>query len=380
MIRARTFLPALVTAISLLALAPITAEAASGTRAISLSAGVSQTCAALSDGRVKCWGRGVLGDGSGRRTSRVPVTVRGISTAIAVSTDGSISCALLQGGGAECWGKTSWVDEKFKKHGATNLLPVPVPALTGAVQLSAGSSGSCAVLSGGSIQCWGQGRYGALGDGTRADSLVPVTVAGINNATSVSIAISHACAVLADTTVRCWGTSGLLGHNALLDALTPIQVPGITDAKAIDVWEWDAIESCAILLGGRVDCWKPSYEHGSSKQFDRKRRLQWASGSSSFGRGAQTDQNWGFSIACAVLKTRTVRCNGNWSDWPKVRVRDIAGTRRAQVVAVGNYSGCALLATGSVKCWGRNDLGQLGDGTNDSHKRAVTVKRLIDPS
>src|SRR5690349_13090659 len=45
-------------------------------------------------------------------------------------------------------------------------------------------------------------------------------------------------------------------------------------------------------------------------------------------------------------------------------------------VAAGTGHACALLRDGSVRCWGKNDLGQLGDGTRTSKSRPVGVAGL----
>jgi len=57
-------------------------------------------------------------------------------------------------------------------------VPITVPGINNAVAVAAGYFHTCALLNGGSIQCWGQNGNGQLGDGTTTDSPVPVTVVG----------------------------------------------------------------------------------------------------------------------------------------------------------------------------------------------------------
>ncbi|MDG2199526.1 MAG: hypothetical protein P8O70_22055, partial [SAR324 cluster bacterium] len=127
---------------------------------IAIDVGVSGSCATKFDKTIKCWGlndKGQLGDGTtDDRTT--PVTVSGISTATR--------------------------------------------------ELSVGSSHTCAVLSGGTVKCWGLNDKGQLGDGTTTDRSIPVTVSGISTVTAVSAGRKHACAVLSGGTVQCWGLNG----------------------------------------------------------------------------------------------------------------------------------------------------------------------------
>ena len=57
---------------------------------------------------------------------------------------------------------------------------------------------------------WGDSLYGALGNGTTEDVVwdTPVNVSNITTATAVSSAFGHSCALLSDGTVQCWGWNG----------------------------------------------------------------------------------------------------------------------------------------------------------------------------
>ena len=103
-----------------------------------------------------------------------------------------------------------------------------------------GNSHSCALLSDGTVRCWGyngggplgQLGGGQLGDGTGNGSSTPVVVSGISTATRVDLGDVHSCAVLSDGTVRCWGRNeyGQLGNGSTTDSLTPVAVSGISTA------------------------------------------------------------------------------------------------------------------------------------------------------
>ena len=115
----------------------------------------------------------------------------------------------------------------------TNV-PVLANDVTQATAVAVGNLHSCAIISGGTIQCWGGNPNGQLGNGTTNDSAVPVTVPGITDAIALAAGNWHSCAILNGGTLRCWGanTFGALGNGSLLDSPVPVEVNGITSATA----------------------------------------------------------------------------------------------------------------------------------------------------
>ena len=99
-----------------------------------------------------------------------------------------------------------------------------------ATSISAGSRHTCAVLSEGTVKCWGSGSSGQLGDGsTTSTQSTPVSVSSISTATSVSAKGPHTCAVLSGGTVKCWGYGnyGQLGDGSTTSTQsTPVGVFG----------------------------------------------------------------------------------------------------------------------------------------------------------
>lgn len=95
-------------------------------------------------------------------------------------------------------------------------MPIPVPGLTGVTALTAGDSFACALLSNGTVDCWGSNVEGQLGNGTTNSSFAPVPVPGLTGVTAFSAAGYHICALVDDGSVACWGegTYGELGVPA----------------------------------------------------------------------------------------------------------------------------------------------------------------------
>jgi len=155
--------------------------------------------------------------------------VSGLSNAIAVSAGSEHTCAVLSDGTVECGGDNCTGD---LGNGGTELdssTPVLVSGVSNAIAVSAGSEHTCAVVSGGTVECWGDNTYGELGNGTDANSSTPVLVSGLSNAIAVSAGYSHSCADLSGGSVECWGYngSGELGNGTDTNSLTPVLVRGL---------------------------------------------------------------------------------------------------------------------------------------------------------
>ena len=95
-----------------------------------------------------------------------------------------------------------------------------------------GRTHSCAVLSGGSVKCWGDKTFNQLGDGTELMK-APTTVSGISNASEIGVGVNHSCALLDNGSVKCWGDVQAVGIDTNNNQLTPVTVENITTASQI---------------------------------------------------------------------------------------------------------------------------------------------------
>ena len=346
------------------------------------AAGAYHTCALVSGGSVACWGNdenGQLGNGTNKGEFTTPVTVGGITNATEVAAGGAHSCALLGGGSIDCWGYN-----KFGEVGdgttTERTTPVAVSGITDAIQITAGYAHTCALLSGGKIDCWGENAYEQLGDGNAKNSSTPVAVSGISTATSVTAGGFGTCAVIAGGTVDCWGYNGFgeLGNGTTNDSSTPVQVSGITNAVSVTAVGY--FQACAALQTGGVDCWGDNETgelgNGSTKSSSTPVAVSGITNDAEVTAG-------GFHT-CAVLLTKSVDCwgenhygelgNGTTkkSDVPVV----VSGISTGAGVVAGTYHTCARLIGGNIDCWGENAFGQLGDGTTKKSTTPVAVTGL----
>ncbi|MDA8399326.1 MAG: IPT/TIG domain-containing protein [Actinomycetota bacterium] len=198
-------------------------------------------CAVFATGGIDCWGQnsdGELGNGAVYMFTDVPTAVVGISNAVSVASGWDSSCALLATGHVDCWGDNSegqlgnGTTTKFEQNGVYYYyidVPTAVKEITNAVSVVSGWDSTCATLATGHVDCWGDNRYGQLGNGTYPNpSSVPVEVSVITNVT----ALTDFCAALASGAIYCWGenSDGELGNGSiwLSSADVPTQVLGIT--------------------------------------------------------------------------------------------------------------------------------------------------------
>jgi alpha-tubulin suppressor-like RCC1 family protein len=373
-------------------------------------AGDQHTCARISAVALKCWGLNNMGQlGNGKfGVIPTPVIVSGISGVTSASAGigyvygGEFTCAV-SAGRVYCWGNN---ETGNLGNGTTtsSVAPVLVSGIRGATQVAGSGSFSCALIGDGTIRCWGFADYGELGDGvTRRYGAVPVEVAGISNAIQVSANWETGCALLADGSVKCWGLNddGSLGNGSLwFESDVPVSVSGISTATQISVG-YDS--ACARLSDGSLKCWGSNRDgelgdgltnHGHNDGDGDFSPLP----VSVSGISSAISVSAGVSYACALLADGSMRCWGSseggvlgdgltrhghhdsdgadFSPSP-VTVRGISG---ADLIAAGGSISCARLSGGTLKCWGGESWGGLGDGTMTSSTSPVTVIGASSPT
>jgi alpha-tubulin suppressor-like RCC1 family protein len=241
---------------------------------VSVAAGYDFTCALTSGGEVWCWGdnsSGQLGNGS-YELSSVPVQVvdstgnapLGGIAAIAAGRDHT--CAVTAGGAALCWGGNS-EGQLGTGDDASSNVPVPAVGLSrGVASISAGSQFTCAATTTGSALCWGAGESGQLGNGSVEGSNTPAAVlntagnAPLTGVVTISAGVENTCALMTGGTVLCWGSNnaGQLGNagagsqSSLPLAMKDSTGQALNDAVAINAGLDDF---CAVTSDGAAVCW-----------------------------------------------------------------------------------------------------------------------------
>ena len=224
---------------------------------IALSVGPYSACALLVDGTVDCWGANLVGD-NGSNASFVGSTaapVPGLNNVVAISTGWDDACALIADGTVRCWGNvigSPGVGGVLDDAGG--YLPGTVPNLSGVRAISAGNAFACALMSDGTVQCWGANLEGELGNGTMAGSAVPAPVSNLDHVTAISTGVVDACALLSDGTVTCWGGDD---SRDVVETGLPIPVAGLTGVVAVAPGQ---VHTCALLADQSVECWGSNFD------------------------------------------------------------------------------------------------------------------------
>ena len=371
-----------------------------------ISTGYSHACAILNDDSLKCWGNnynGQLGDGTTtRRNSPTEVDLGNGRTAKDVQAASSRTCAILDDDSLKCWG---FNDDGELGDGTTTDRHTPAAVDLGtnrtakAVFLSARRT--CAILDNDSLKCWGSNSRGALGDGTTTDRNSPTAVDLGTNRTAKLVSFggnSYTCAILDNDSLKCWGGNSWsqLGDGTTTHRNSPTAVL-LGAGKTAKTVSTGYFNSCAILDDNSIKCWgENNYTgllgNGSTAEYSTPVAVNLGES-----RTAKAIGIFSNSHSCAILDDDSLKCWGlnsvgqlgidsenndfctfsdtdDGDDCKKIPTSVNLGTdRTAKAVFLGSGRTCAILDNDSLKCWGENDHGQLGDGTTSNRNTPTTV-------
>ncbi len=347
----------------------------SGRTATAIAAGNHHTCAILDNASIKCWGfnaSGQLGlgntsnrgDNSSEMGNNLPSVDLGSGrTAKAIATGGSHTCAILDNASVKCWGfnasgqlglgNTSNRGDEPDEMG-NNLNSVDLGSGRTAKVIATGGSHTCAVLDNASVKCWGENSNGQLGLGdisTRGDEpdemgdYLPSVELYSDTATSITTGTGYTCVLLDDNSteplsnVKCWGRGnyGQLGNKKKSGRTSPAVnainlgtgITGVTTARKATAITAGNFHTCAILDNSSIKCWG----------FNASGQL---------GQG-NIDTVWHSShLGDGLIAV------------------DLGAGRTVRAIAAGDNHTCVVLDNTSVKCWGKNESGQLGLGVTSN--------------
>lgn len=359
---------------------------------VKIAAGRLHTCALAADGDLYCWGantRGQLGVTS-VDSSRTPLRVASApGDAITVTAGLEHTCATFKGNSIYCWGNNRSRQLGRDAPGVASVPRFLQPAfladgsapVTGIVTIIGSRAHTCLITPTSTVQCWGRNSDGQLGDGTQLPRSQPTNVSGLTGAIALALGVEHTCALLQNGGVKCWGNNnaGQLGDGSTTARLTPVDVTGLGGVAAA-IAAGDNF-TCALLQTGGIKCWGINSvgQLGNGATTPASAPVDVAGLSSGVtALTANTDHS------CALLQGGTVKCwgangsgqLGDGSTTNRTTPVDVSGLSGVSDVNTGGGHTCALLTDGSLRCWGANSNGQLGDGSRVAQLQPVVVNGL----
>jgi alpha-tubulin suppressor-like RCC1 family protein len=400
-------------------------DAPLGPQFASLALGNGHTCAMSDNGQLACWGDNSYGKlGLGDTTNRelagpsLPRPSVGTVAPVEVISKSDFNCARLTDSTAKCWGNNDGGQLGTGDQMTRGDLPGEMGNALPVVQLAAGTriDALCTghyhvcVLVAGAVRCWGINDVSqdGYGDGAPHFALTDLmTLPAVDLGTNVVISklacgFNFTCAVTPDGAFKCWGynpdgelglgdtaTRGDLPGN-MGDALPFVDLAGTADSVTLGYGQ-----ACA-LMGGNVKCWGAN-DAGQLGLGDVTPRgdLSGEMGAAlpfvDLGTGAvATALALGANFSCALLSSGDVKCwgandVGQLGQGDIVRRGDLPGTMGdalpriqlpgpARAIAAGTLHACAILTSGDLACWGDNSTGELGLG--DLQSRGVLPGQL----
>lgn len=168
------------------------------------------------------------------------------------------------------------------------------------------------------VTCWGNNSAKQLGDGTSISSLTPVPVINISGVIALTAGAYFTCAVLTDHTIKCWGMNYSQGDGTPVNPYRPLAIDNITNATDLTINYGDDPIVCTLLLDKTIKC-------------------------------------WGWNFVGQLGNDTPIISSG----LTPMLVSNIAN---AVALKAGGRHTCALLEDKTIKCWGLNYSGQLGNG------------------
>ena len=367
-----------------------------------------QNLAVKADGTVWKWGQSITLQ-----------QVTGVSSIIWAAVDQSHAIAVQSDGSVWAWGTNG---NGQLGDGTTTSHPSPekLSTISGIVNVIAWNDHNFAVKSDGTLWAWGANGSSVLGNGNTTNVLTPTQVAGLSNVTAVA---TNDYATLAIASGALWGfganVSGLFGDGSTSHT-TPAQLTALANPQMVGVGQ-----AFSIVVDGNEVLWASGSNStgslGTGAAGDTSVYVRAVPSFPIFPRVATPTFTPDGGLVATGSRSVTVNCSTTGATihytingvdptpndpvvtaggsvtlpTPGNMLRSIAYRNDLYPslvkmdryfdgkVAIGSGSAVfyvAVNANGTVKSWGDNTYGQLGDGTTTAHPIPITIPGLTNVS
>jgi alpha-tubulin suppressor-like RCC1 family protein len=349
-----------------------------------IAAGHSHTVALRSDGSLWTWGTnsfGQLGQGATLSASE-PKRVGNENSWLGVAAGDYFTIALRVDGTLWAWGD-NYIGQlgqgTFGGHAST---PLQIGTNANWQTMSAGRDHVVALREDETLWAWGGNPEGQLGNGSYASVFQPQAVQPEHRWRSAAAGYAHTVTVRADGTLWTWGdnTEGQMGNGTWTSDFSH----GITTPQQVGTeTNWAAVSArgkrtLASRNNGTLWAWGENYAgQGGTGATGRTLRPEPVS----------SDLQW-HTFAAGGRHTAAISDGKLWA-WGSNQYgqtgtstnttvvvttpQAVAGTATWSEVAAGFEHTAALRSDGTLWAWGRNDAGQLGDGTSTNRLSPVQI-------
>jgi alpha-tubulin suppressor-like RCC1 family protein len=340
------------------------------TQIIQADAGWFHSVAVDKNGAVYAWGRRAssssnnLGDGNLAEDALTPVAITGISDVIMVEAAQTGTIYLKQDGSV--WGAGAIIAPNCNT-------PRMLPGLTDIQFIAAGSLHALAIDREGKLFGWGNGGAGELGSGQpTGGNNNPQEVAMAGDAGIVACSAGASLSMILDGSGRVLtcgqNPQGRLGYTVLPERAFPVRHPtldGATSLGASGPVRWASHPSKGFLVWGSV--------HGAGNGSTTLGLFQKPTSYQAPGLTSpilQCASGFPYITAALLANGTVVSLNSGTNPTP------VSGISNVTRIAAGDNFVLAILEDQTVKSWGKNDYGQLGDGTTTQRFSPVAVPGL----
>ena len=308
------------------------------------------------------------------------------SPVTAIAAAARISFAITDDGSLWAWGSN--INGQLGAGATTNSV-LPVKIGTGFQTVSAGYGHTLALKTDGTLWAWGDNSFGQLGDGTTTTRTVPVQI-GSDTYQAVSAGLNFSLAIKSDGTLWAWGDNSFeqlgLGDNSPTYSTVPVQIgsdayqavsAGTGHSLALksdgSLWAWgdnnhgELGDGCSVdTTSGQTVCTNKNVpeaiDSGSSyaaiaSGYFYSLAIKTDGSLWAWGDNAQADLGTGDSKAIYLVPTQIGAGFALDADALSASKFSVLGNTTVY------YHSLALKGDGSLRAWGDNTFGQIGDNS-----------------